>query len=63
MSAKRCMVQSLATIPPSTRRTVLTLAAQSWRMASRRSLVWKHTDSEAARVISMGPVLRVIPSL
>ena len=39
MSARRCMVQSLATMPPSTRSTDLAAAAQSPRMASRRSRV------------------------
>ena len=55
------MVQSEATMPPSTRRMVSEAPVQSFFMADNRSAVWKHTDSRAARASSLGPVLRVRP--
>jgi hypothetical protein len=39
-SASRCMVQSDATMPPSTRSTASRIPGQSRRMASIRSAVW-----------------------
>ena len=62
------MVQSLATMPPSTRSTVASPVSdqsapdQSERIASIRSRVWKATLSSAARANSRGPLLRVRPN-
>ena len=64
MSAKNCIVQSEALMPPSTRKTgaaSIPAAAKSSRIAPSKSRVWRQTDSNAARAISARPLARVSP--
>ena len=68
MSARNCIVQSDATIPPSTRSTVSadpcqSPPCQSACIASIRSRVWYATLSSAARANSAGPELRTSPNI